>query len=108
MGGGSSDAAGTLLLLDRLWDLDLPRSDLVGIAAKLGADVPFFLQGGTALGEGRGDRISPLPYLGERFLLLGVPPFGISTAEVYAAFDDDLTLRGKDVSVQRSPVDNLR
>lgn len=101
LGGGSSDAAGTLLLLRRLWGLDLDLDALARIAAELGADVPFFLTGGTALGTGRGDRIEPLPFSGDRPILLGHPPFGISTSEVYRSLPSPLTPLGTDVSVSR-------
>jgi 4-diphosphocytidyl-2-C-methyl-D-erythritol kinase len=112
MGGGSSDAAATLLLLDRLWRLDMCADALVKIARDLGADVPFFLVGGTASGRGRGDHVTPLDDAGELPLLLGIPPFPISTAEVYRRFDrarqpppkggaDRLTLPENDVSVAR-------
>ena len=63
LGGGSSDAAATLMALNRLWGLDFPETRLAAIAAGLGSDVPFFLRGGTALAEGRGERITPLPPL---------------------------------------------
>ena len=99
LGGGSSDAAATLLLCSKLWDLDLGPERLHSLAAGLGADVPFFLTGGTARGTGRGDRIDPVPFLGEFPLLLGVPPFGISTEEVFGAFAKRLTPPGNDVSV---------
>ena len=61
LGGGSSDAAATLLGLNRLWGLHLARDELEELAAQLGSDVPFFLAGGAALAEGRGERITPLP-----------------------------------------------
>ena len=61
LGGGSSDAATTLLGLRRLWGLDLDADALRELAAQLGSDVPFFISGGTALGEGRGERLTPLP-----------------------------------------------
>lgn len=83
LGGGSSDAAGSLRLCARFWELDPPAEALLEIASDLGADVPFFLVGGTARGRGRGDRIEPLPYIGDLPILLGVPPFGVSTAEVF-------------------------
>lgn len=71
LGGGSSDAAATLLGLNRLWRLDWPRERLLPIAALLGSDVPFFLWGGTALAEGRGERITTLPPLrGMWFVLI--------------------------------------
>ncbi len=61
LGGGSSDAATTLLGLRRLWGLDMDVGALREMAARLGSDVPFFLSGGTALAEGRGERLTPLP-----------------------------------------------
>jgi 4-diphosphocytidyl-2-C-methyl-D-erythritol kinase len=73
LGGGSSDAAAALRALNRLWGLGLPASELSRLAAQLGADVPFFLFGGTALGCGRGDEVTPLPDVPSRRLLLVVP-----------------------------------
>ena len=61
LGGGSSDAAATLLGLNRLWGLNLGNDELQALAARLGSDVPFFLGEGTALAQGRGERISTLP-----------------------------------------------
>ena len=86
LGGGSSDAAATLRALDRLWGLGLPRAELARLGAELGADVPFFLFGGTALGRGRGDEVTPLPDIPTQRLLLVVPrrrPSG-KTAAMYA------------------------
>ena len=61
LGGGSSDAAATLLALNRLWGLELARDDLLPLAASIGSDVPFFLYGGTGRVFGRGERVQPLP-----------------------------------------------
>ncbi|MBI2848689.1 MAG: 4-(cytidine 5'-diphospho)-2-C-methyl-D-erythritol kinase [Chloroflexi bacterium] len=63
LGGGSSDAAATLRGLNTLWSLNLPPSTLLDMASQLGADVPFFIRGGTALVEGKGDIVTPLPGL---------------------------------------------
>ncbi|MHC4593294.1 MAG: 4-(cytidine 5'-diphospho)-2-C-methyl-D-erythritol kinase, partial [Planctomycetota bacterium] len=63
LGGGSADCAVTLLALNRLWGLGAPLDELAETATELGSDVPFFLWGGTALCEGRGERVSPLPCL---------------------------------------------
>jgi len=102
LGGGSSDAAGALLLCARLWGLEPDAEVVQGLARELGADVPFFLFGGTADGTGRGDRIRTAEYLGDLPILLGIPPFGLSTREVFAAFAPRLTPRGGNVSVRAS------
>jgi 4-diphosphocytidyl-2-C-methyl-D-erythritol kinase len=73
LGGGSSDAAAALIGLNKLWNLCLDPEELAQIAAGLGSDVPFFLQGGTALAEGRGEEISPLPSLPRLGVLLICP-----------------------------------
>ena len=86
LGGGSSDAAAALRALDRLWGLHLPADELARLGAQLGADVPFFLCGGTALGLGRGDEVSPLPDAPLQRLLLVVPRRSVAgkTAAMYA------------------------
>ena len=88
LGGGSSDAAATLLAVNGLLGLALPHARLAEIGATLGADVPFFLTGGTALVEGLGERVTPLPPLTpDRPLVIVKPPLGIPTAAAYAALD---------------------
>ncbi len=77
LGGGSSDAAAALCGLDRLWSLALSHERLVELATELGSDVAFFLRGGTALAEGRGERITPLPDAGRTAILVVVPPLSI-------------------------------
>ena len=86
LGGGSSDAAATLRALDRLWGLGLAPAELARLGAQLGADVPFFLFGGTALGRGRGDEVTPLPDVRSRRLLLVIPRGRLArkTAAMYA------------------------
>jgi len=84
LGGGSSNAAMTLLALDRLWGLELDRGRLREYGRRLGADVPYFLEGGLCLGEGRGDVIIPLPDLPVRYCILALPAFPILTADIYA------------------------
>jgi len=74
LGGGSSDAAATLIALNELWGLGLPLSELVHLASKLGSDVPFFINKGTALVEGRGEKVTTLPSLPSTCFLLLVPP----------------------------------
>ena len=83
LGGGSSDAAVTLLALNELWQAGLSYRGLSGLGAELGMDVPFFLFGGTALGVGRGDEIFPLAYQVDVPIVLILPDFAISTAAAY-------------------------
>ena len=86
MGGGSSDAASTLLALNQLWDLQLQTSELARIGLTLGADVPFFLQGGHGWVEGVGEKIEPLTLPPTRFLVVK-PPQGLETAAIFGAAD---------------------
>jgi 4-diphosphocytidyl-2-C-methyl-D-erythritol kinase len=86
LGGGSADAAVTLLLLSELWHSPLSAAGLSNVAGRLGSDVPFFLHGGEADVTGRGERVTPREDGPVRELLLLVPPFSIATGEVYAAY----------------------
>ena len=83
LGGGSSDAAATLLGLNRLWGLRWPRARLQELAVELGMDVPFFLGTGRAVARGRGERLQALPGGGGYALVLVNPRTPLSTAEVY-------------------------
>jgi 4-diphosphocytidyl-2-C-methyl-D-erythritol kinase len=83
LGGGSSDAAATLLGLDRLFKTDLDLKKLMPLAAQLGSDVAFFLTGGTALGRGRGEIIEPWEATAPWSLVLVKPQEGLSTPSVY-------------------------
>lgn len=87
MGGGSADAAATLLACDELWGTGLGRTGLMPLAATLGADVPFALEGGVAVGTGRGDQLSRALAKGEFHWVLAFSEIGLSTPEVYAALD---------------------
>src|SRR5215216_4294265 len=80
LGGGSSNAAATLLGLTRLWEAELQERELIEIAMSLGSDVPFFLMGGTALGVGRGAEVYPIEQAECDHLLLVNPGFAVSTA----------------------------
>lgn len=91
LGGGSSNAAAALLGLIRLRGLVVPQERLAGLAAGLGSDVPFFLSGGTALGAGRGEVVSPLPDLPPCNILVIYPGVRVSTAEAYRRLEHALT-----------------
>ena len=87
LGGGSSDAASTLLALNRLWGLNWPRGRLLPIALTLGADVPFFVAGRNAFVEGIGERLSPLPpqaLQAQRYAVLK-PEAAIATASIFGS-----------------------
>ncbi|MFC4782939.1 4-(cytidine 5'-diphospho)-2-C-methyl-D-erythritol kinase [Nocardioides sp. MAHUQ-72] len=88
MAGGSADAAAALVALDRLWGLDTRDADLLALAAELGSDVPFALVGGTALGTGRGEIVTPVVDHGTWWWVLALSPEGMSTPAVYRHFDE--------------------
>jgi 4-diphosphocytidyl-2-C-methyl-D-erythritol kinase len=103
LGGDSSNAAAVLRGLDRLWGLGLPDEKLAETAARLGSDVVFFLRGGTALAEGRGEQVTPLPSPPERWIVLVVPDIAREegkTGKMYAALKQehftggDITIKG--------------
>jgi 4-diphosphocytidyl-2-C-methyl-D-erythritol kinase len=87
MGGGSADAAATLLACDTLWGTDLGRDELLSLAAQLGADVPFAFTGGTAIGTGRGDELSPALAKGRFEWVFAFSDVGLSTPRVYRELD---------------------
>lgn len=97
MGGGSADAAATLLACDTLWGTELPREELLELARKLGADVPFALTGGTAIGTGRGDELSPALAQGQFHWVLALADFGLSTPAVYRELDEHRTRHAQDI-----------
>ncbi len=86
MGGGSSDAASCLLALNRLWKLHLPRTVLMQVGLKLGADVPFFINGSNAWVEGIGEQIQPISIPSAQFLVLK-PTSGLSTQAIFSQPD---------------------
>ena len=96
LGGGSSDAAATLLALNRLWDLGLGMDELSHIAASLGSDVPFFLHGGTAMLHGRGELVRPLPPTDLDWFVIVTPDIAIpqKTVAAYRAIGAGNMTRG--------------
>jgi 4-diphosphocytidyl-2-C-methyl-D-erythritol kinase len=87
MAGGSADAAGALLACDTLWRQSTPREELMALAAELGSDVPFALHGGTAIGTGRGENLTPVLSRGSFHWVFAVAEAGLSTPAVYAECD---------------------
>lgn len=103
LGGGSANAAIALLGLARVWELDVDLPTISRLAAGIGADVPFFLLGGTALGLGRGDDISPLIDLPRSSAVIVRPRFGISTPEAYRWYDAEPRTRVRSLSRRALP-----
>ena len=95
LGGGSSDAATVLVVLNRLWDARMSRAQLMAIGKRIGADVPFFIYGRNALGEGIGERLSPLELRPAWYLVLE-PQVSVSTKEI---FGSALTGRSKALKI---------
>ena len=121
LGGGSSDAAATLVGLSRLWDLGLSDQDLLCLGAEIGSDVSFFVAAQladgclTAVCSGRGEQVEPVEAAGERWYVLALPGEGLSTAEVYASLGaaSDLTNAPEDAkktteSLQQGDIEGLR
>mgnify|MGYP004697419525 CR=1 FL=1 len=105
LGAASADCAATLLALNKLYGAPLSHEQLMKIGARLGADVPFCLTGGTQLAEGIGDRLTPLPRIPESVFLIVKPPVGCNTAEQYGKLDDTTQWDHPDVE---SAVDALK
>jgi 4-diphosphocytidyl-2-C-methyl-D-erythritol kinase len=96
LGGGSSDAATTLVVLNRLWGTGLSRDQLMALGLRLGADVPFFVFGECAVGEGIGERLRGIE-LPDAWYLVLVPPVALSTKDVFA--DNALTHNAKELKI---------
>jgi 4-diphosphocytidyl-2-C-methyl-D-erythritol kinase len=110
LAGGSSDAAATLLGLNRLWRLGWSRAELAALGAELGSDVSFFFHAPAAWCTGRGERVEPLPLGRPLDLVLACPPVGLSTAEVFRALTVPAVPRdGADVqrAAREGAVDDL-
>ncbi len=104
--GGSADAAAALVACDVLWGLGMGKDELAALAARLGSDVPFALHGGTALGTGRGEQLTPVLAHGSYTWVLAVSEAGLSTPAVYRELDR-LREEGP-LRVQRTPDDVLQ
>lgn len=99
LGGGSSNAAMTLWALNRIWELGLEKDALKDLGRSLGADVPYFFEGGLCLGEETGDRITPLDDIPPHLSVLALPRFSLSTATVYEQVPTSLTSQDKDSKI---------
>ncbi len=102
LGGGSSNAASTLMALNELWKLNLPRERLSEMASALGSDVPFFLNGPSGICTGRGEIVSRVDPPRARWVVLLLPEMSMPTAEVYRRFDQMPALPGWDEAVEWS------
>lgn len=89
LGGGSSNAAATLLALNQLWSLDWPMERLLPLAAELGSDVPLFMERGSAIIRGRGEQVERVTVGWSGWIVLLLPDFAVSTAEVYRAWQPE-------------------
>lgn len=96
MGGGSADAAAAMLAVDELWETRVDGEALVKAASELGADIPFALLGGTALGLGKGDKLEPIDRVQKLHWVLVPMDVGLSTPRVYAKLDEMRLARGED------------
>jgi len=101
LGGGSSNAAMTLYALNRMWELCLDKKELMALGKGIGADVPYFFEGGLCLGSGRGDEITVLPDLEPLFCVLVLPPISIPTASIYQRYQPSLTSTFKESKIIR-------
>ena len=108
LGGGSSDAAAAIRGLTSFWKVRMSRRRATEIAASLGADVPFFLHGGTAVGRGRGDRVRLLTDRPGLWVVLLTPGFGVSTRDAYGWWDQDCAgSKDREPASRRESVNDL-
>lgn len=108
LGGGSSDAAATLVGINHLLGRPIPPARLRALAGKLGSDVPFFLIGGTALVSGRGEKITPWPDFPNYWYVFIFPAFSISTAWAYSQIKFPLTVKKKSINLKKLKLEGLR
>lgn len=97
MAGGSSDAAATLVGVNKIFDLGLSMEELMELGVKIGADVPYCVMRGTALAEGIGEKLTPLPPVPECYVLIGKPGISVSTKYVYTNLKLDENTRHPDI-----------
>lgn len=107
LGGGSSNAAVALIGLCRLWNIHLVLDELHEIASNLGADVPFFLHGGTAIGTGRGTEITAVPDFAEENILIVTPDIAVSTREAFAGIEQTPTSADGQPNLTRDSTESI-
>ena len=88
LGGGSSDAASTILFLNEYFKLNIEKTELVKIASKFGADIPFFIYGGEAICEGKGEKITKINPFEDYFIVVATPNVFISTKDIFERYDN--------------------
>ena len=103
MGGGSADAAAAMMAVDDLWETHVDGEALIKAAAELGADIPFALLGGTAIGIGRGDKLDPIDEVQKLHWVLVPMDAGLSTPRVYAKLDEMRAAKGQDPTLVPTP-----
>ncbi|NNF00001.1 MAG: 4-(cytidine 5'-diphospho)-2-C-methyl-D-erythritol kinase [Pyrinomonadaceae bacterium] len=106
LGGGSSNAAITLLALTILWDAPARLADLIDIGSGIGSDVSYFFYGGTAFGKGRGNQISGLAELSEKYLLIATPNIEVSTAEAFSKLGAERLTKNDSKSILQNCYDD--
>ena len=104
LGGGSGNAAGVLLALNLLWDLKIPRDDLISMASELGSDVPFFLMSPCAIGAGKGEILQSIESPISFYILMIYPGFPISTPWVYGNLKLKLTKSENNISILKNSI----
>lgn len=105
LAGGSADGAATLWGLNKLWNLGLKYQELLTLAAQLGSDVPFCLQGGTVLARGRGEQLTMLPDAPPMGVVLVKPNFGVATAAVFQGFANAKPTRRPDTGAMEQALE---
>ena len=108
LAGGSADAAGTLIGMNRLFGTGLSAKELCGLGEKIGSDVPFCIEGGTMLATGRGEILRRLPELPPLFVVLAKPPVSVSTAWAYRTYDEMGAVRHPDTKAMLAALSEAR
>lgn len=106
LAGGSTDAATVLKIMNKLFEVNASNEELKEIGLKLGADIPYCIEGGTALCEGIGEKITPLKSFKDKIIVLVKPYFGVSTKEVYKNFDMDKVNKHPDTEELIKAIEN--